>query len=75
VVREPEPTIYLVSKGELMYARLMSHLEGERGASMVEYSLLVLLIAIVALVAVTVAGSELSHTYSEIGSNLVEAGP
>ena len=43
-----------------MYARLMSHLEGERGASMVEYSLLVLLIAIVALVAVTVAGGELS---------------
>jgi pilus assembly protein Flp/PilA len=57
-----------------MYARLMSYLADERGASMVEYSLLVILIAIVALVAVTVAGGELSETYSEISSNLVDAG-
>jgi Flp pilus assembly pilin Flp len=57
-----------------MFARFMSYLAGEKGASMVEYSLLVLLIAIVALVAVTVAGGELSETYSEIGSNLVDAG-
>jgi Flp pilus assembly pilin Flp len=57
-----------------MYARIMSYFEGERGASMVEYSLLVILIAIVALVAVTVAGGELSETYSEISSNLVDAG-
>ena len=58
-----------------MYAKFMTYLAGEKGASMVEYSLLVLLIAIVALVAVTVAGSELSETYSEISSNLSEAGP
>jgi Flp pilus assembly pilin Flp len=57
-----------------MFARFMSYLAGEKGASMVEYSLLVLLIAIVALVAVTVAGTELSETYSEISSNLVDAG-
>jgi Flp pilus assembly pilin Flp len=57
-----------------MFARFMSYLAGEKGASMVEYSLLVLLIAIVALVAVTVAGGELSETYSEISSNLVDAG-
>jgi pilus assembly protein Flp/PilA len=58
-----------------MFARLMRVLASERGASMVEYSLLVLLIAIVALVAVTVAGTQLSGTYSEISSNLVDAGP
>jgi Flp pilus assembly pilin Flp len=46
----------------------------EKGASMVEYSLLVLLIAIAALTAVAIAGTELSETYSEISSNLVEAG-
>jgi pilus assembly protein Flp/PilA len=57
-----------------MYARLMRVLTSERGASMVEYSLLVLLIAIVALVAVALAGTELSDTYSEISSNLVEVG-
>jgi pilus assembly protein Flp/PilA len=57
-----------------MYARLMRFYLSERGASMVEYGLLVLLIAIVALVAVTFAGSQLSSTYSEISSNLVEVG-
>ena len=47
----------------------------DRGASMVEYALLAILIAIVALVAVSVAGEELSETYSEIASGLSEAGP
>jgi len=44
--------------------------DDDRGASMVEYSLLVVLIAIVALVAVTLAGTELSETYSEIASGV-----
>ena len=57
-----------------MYTKLMSYLAGEKGASMVEYSLLVVLIALVALVAVTYFGSSLSGTYSEISSNLVDAG-
>jgi Flp pilus assembly pilin Flp len=55
--------------------RLMQYLNSEKGASMVEYSLLVVLIAIVAWVAVDLAGSALSETYSEIGSDLVNAGP
>ncbi|MFZ0625737.1 MAG: Flp family type IVb pilin [Acidimicrobiia bacterium] len=63
-----------MSKGEQMYARFMRFYLSERGASMVEYALLVLLIAIVALVAVTFAGTSLSSTYSEISSNLVEVG-
>ncbi|HEY4584600.1 MAG TPA: Flp family type IVb pilin [Acidimicrobiia bacterium] len=46
----------------------------ERGASMVEYALLVMMIAMVALIAVAVAGTELSETYSEISSGLTEAG-
>ena len=45
----------------------------DEGASMVEYALLVILIAIVALVAVELAGTELSSTYSEINSGLVYA--
>lgn len=40
---------------------------------MVEYALLVILIAIVALVAVQLAGSELSMTYSEIASSVGNA--
>ncbi len=55
--------------------RLIQSLNSEKGASMVEYSLLVVLIAIVAWVAVDLAGSALSETYSEIGSDLVNAGP
>lgn len=44
--------------------------ESDWGASMVEYALLVVLIALVALVAVEVAGSEVSNSYSDIQSNL-----
>ena len=46
----------------------------DRGASMVEYSLLVILIAIVAFVAVQLAGDTLSGTYSDIADQLVQAG-
>jgi pilus assembly protein Flp/PilA len=47
-------------------------LRDESGASMVEYALLVILIAIVALVAVALAGEELSVTYSEIASSVAQ---
>ncbi|GIU93093.1 MAG: hypothetical protein KatS3mg011_1999 [Acidimicrobiia bacterium] len=49
-------------------------LQSERGANLVEYGLLVILIAIVALAAVQLAGSEVSAQYSEIASGLVAAG-
>jgi Flp pilus assembly pilin Flp len=57
-----------------MYARLMRFCLSERGASMVEYSLLVLLIAMAALLAVAYFGGSLSGTYSGINSNLTDAG-
>jgi len=64
---------------QVMYARflmLKSRFDlSDRGASMVEYSLLVVLIALVALVAVQLAGDTLSTTYSEIASEVGEAGP
>lgn len=56
--------------GRSMSAVIQRFLIDDRAASMVEYALLVVLIAIVALVAVTLAGSELSSTYSDIASNL-----
>jgi pilus assembly protein Flp/PilA len=56
-----------------MMTRLYQTLQLEdRGASMVEYALLVLLVAMVALVAVALAGTELSTTYSEIASNVAQ---
>ena len=42
----------------------------ERGASMVEYALLVVLIAIIAILAITFAGEQVSETFSEVGSAL-----
>ena len=52
-----------------MPQRLISRfLIDDRGAALVEWGLLVVLIAIVALVAVSVAGEEVSETYSEIAS-------
>ena len=45
-------------------------LRDDRGASLVEYALLVVLIAIVAILAVRFAGEQVSGTFSEVGSNL-----
>lgn len=57
----------------LIFKARLDH--GDVGASMVEYSLLVVLIAIVALTAVQLAGNQLSTTYSEIASDVTNAGP
>ena len=53
-----------------LWTKLTSWIQEEKGASMVEYALLVVLIAIVALVAVRLAGTQVSSTFSEIGSGL-----
>ena len=53
-----------------LWTKATTWLKEEKGASMVEYALLVVLIAIVALVAVTLAGDAVSETFSEIGSGL-----
>lgn len=45
-------------------------LNGERGASMVEYALLVVLIAIVGFLAVANFGTNLSDAFSTIASSL-----
>jgi Flp pilus assembly pilin Flp len=50
--------------------KLLGWAQSDRGASMVEYALLVTLIAIVALVAIQFTGTEVSEMYSEIGSGL-----
>jgi len=43
---------------------------GEEGASLVEYALLVALIAVVCLVAVTLLGANASSKFSSVGSSL-----
>jgi pilus assembly protein Flp/PilA len=42
----------------------------EKGASMVEYALLVVLIAIIALVAVSIAGKNVSKAFSTVAGSL-----
>ena len=42
--------------------------DSDRGASMVEYGLLVVLIALIAILAVTFAGNQTSQLWSEIAS-------
>ena len=53
-----------------LWTKAKTWMKEEKGASMVEYALLVVLIAIVALVAVQLAGTEVSETFSEIASGL-----
>ena len=52
------------------WTKLTTWIREEKGASMVEYALLVVLIAIVALIAVRLAGTEVSGTFSTIASEL-----
>jgi len=42
--------------------------ESERGASLVEYALLVALIAVVCIIAIQVLGTEASKSFSKTGS-------
>jgi pilus assembly protein Flp/PilA len=53
-----------------LWTKVTSWMQEDKGASMVEYALLVVLIAIIALVAVRFAGREVSSTFSEVGSGL-----
>ena len=53
-----------------LWTKVTTWMKEEKGASMVEYALLVVLIAIIALVAVRLAGTEVSNTFNDIGSNL-----
>jgi pilus assembly protein Flp/PilA len=45
-------------------------LRHERGAAMVEYSLLIALIAVVAIAAITLLGEQVSTEFSEIDSKI-----
>jgi len=44
--------------------------DNERGASLVEYALLLALIAVVCIAAVSVMGSNLNHSYSKDASSV-----
>ena len=53
-----------------LWTRTIVRITEDKGASMVEYALLVVLIAIIAILAIRLAGNQVSSTFSEIGSGL-----
>jgi pilus assembly protein Flp/PilA len=54
-----------------LWTRFLTYInDEERGASMVEYALLVALIAIIAIVAVTAAGKAVSSKFDTIAKTL-----
>ena len=56
-----------------LWIKLVSWTKSEKGASMVEYALLVVLIAIIALVAISLAGQNVSSAFSTIATSLAAA--
>jgi pilus assembly protein Flp/PilA len=53
-----------------LWNKILDWAREEKGASMVEYALLVVLIAIIAIVAVSIAGENVSEAFSNIASGL-----
>jgi pilus assembly protein Flp/PilA len=53
-----------------LWVKFTTWLKDEKGASMVEYALLVVLIAIIALVAVSIAGKNVSKAFSTVAGSL-----
>ena len=51
-------------------AWVKAHINSERGASLVEYALLVALIALVCIAAVTSLGKSASSKFSQVGASL-----
>lgn len=60
----------MVLSVEFTRAWLVARCKTDRGASLVEYALLVALIAVVCLVAVTFLGGNASKKFSSVGSSL-----
>lgn len=57
-----------------LWTKLVSRFSDDKGASMVEYALLVVLIAIIAIVAIQLAGERVSGAFDTIASNLEQPG-
>ena len=65
----PDPDLMLTTF-EFVAAWMRSKANTERGASLVEYALLLALIAVVCIVAITALGKKASGNFSNIDSNL-----
>jgi pilus assembly protein Flp/PilA len=57
-------------KFEFLATWLRARFDEERGASLVEYALLVALIAVICIVAVGFLGDQASDTFDEVGNSM-----
>jgi pilus assembly protein Flp/PilA len=57
-------------KGETMVNQIRKSLKSRKGASMVEYALLVSLIAVASIVVIKAVGAQLSAKFSSVSSAL-----
>ena len=58
----------MITSYQFLNAWVQAHIKSERGASLVEYALLVALIAVVCIGAVTVLGQNASSKFSSVGT-------
>jgi pilus assembly protein Flp/PilA len=58
----------------MFVAWLTTRIKSERGASLVEYALLVALIAVVCIAAITLLGESASSKFSTVGDSIASAG-
>ena len=60
----------MVTSYQFLSAWVQSKIDSERGASLVEYALLVALIAVVCIVAITLLGKSASSKFSSVASSI-----
>ncbi len=60
----------MITAVQFLSTWLRSHVEDDRGASLVEYALLVALIAVVCILAVTFLGKNASNKFNTVGSSI-----
>ena len=53
-----------------MFQKLVNFFKDEEGATMVEYALMLALIAIICIAAVGVVGTKANSTFTKIGANM-----
>jgi len=58
----------MITSYEFLANWLRARVDDERGASLVEYALLVALIAVVCILAITFLGNSASNKFSSVGS-------
>jgi pilus assembly protein Flp/PilA len=60
----------MITQYQFLSAWLTAHIKSDRGASLVEYALLVALIAVVCIAAVTTLGKNASSKFSSVGNSI-----